>query len=130
MTSIGETLSSEADFHDFASKSIQAGIYPELKKASHGTIFLAKGDVYDQQLSWIEKSYLDKDAGKKDLARLLGHQMVTETYYATDFKEGKSHIKTAEGSEDLEIEVKKSGSDITVNGIKVVAHDILASNGN
>ncbi|KAI8876987.1 FAS1 domain-containing protein [Backusella circina FSU 941] len=126
---LGETLSSEADFHDFASKSIQAGVYPDLKKTTKGTIFLAKGAVYDDQLSWIEKSYLDKDAGKKDLGRLLGHQITLETYYATDFKEGKSHIKTAEGSEDLEIEVKKVGSDITVNGIKVIAHDILASNG-
>lgn len=104
-----------------------------MRNAQGNTIFVAKGDVFGDALSPIEKQYLlEQDAGRKDLGRFLNHQISPKIYFAEDFKEGKSTIKTVEGSEDLEIEVKnKTGlfKSITVNGIKVIHSDVLAANG-
>lgn len=66
------------------------------------------------------------------MARLLQHQVASSIYYSDQFPEGKTSIKTVEGSEDLDIYVEnKEGapSAIQVNGVRVIKSDILAANG-
>lgn len=65
--------------------------------------------------------------GRHDLGRLLNHQISSEILYTTDLRDGREKIKTVEGSEDLDVVV--DGNTITVNGVKVVKSDLLASNG-
>lgn len=105
-----------------------------MRNAQGNTIFVSKGEVFGDALSDYEKEYLlHQDAGRHDLGRYLNHQIAPKVYYSGDFKEGKSVIKTVEGSEDLEIVVQnKTGffKSITVNGVKIIHSDVLAANGN
>jgi hypothetical protein len=130
---IDETLYINDDTRDFYNKSERAHITRDLKNAVGNTIFVAKGDAFGDQLTPIERKYLlEHKEGRSDLARMLNHQIATKILYSNDFKEGKSTIKTVEGSEDLEIHVemhKLASPTITVNGIKVIQSDLLAANG-
>lgn len=116
-------------YYELAKK---AHISHDLKNAKGNTIFVAKGDVFGDEVSPIERKYLENAGGRKDLARYLNHQITPNIYYSGDLKEGKSVVQTVEGSEDLEIFVenkKGSTSDIYVNGIKVIHRNILSANG-
>lgn len=130
---IDGTLYINQDTRDFYNKSEKAHITQDLKKAVGNTIFVAKGDAFGDQLTPFERKYLlEQKEGRKDLARLLNHQIATKIFYSDDFKEGKSTIKTVEGSEDLEVHVvthQAAPPTITVNGIKVIQSDLIAANG-
>lgn len=131
---LDETLSLSSDTQEFYDYAKIAKINHELRNAQGNTIFVSKGEVFGDALSDYEKEYLlHQDAGRHDLARYLNHQIAPKVYYAGDFKEGKTVIKTVEGSEDLEIVVQnKTGffKTITVNGVKIIHSDVLAANGN
>lgn len=105
----------------------RAHIDHDLRFGEGYTVFATKDSVFGDELNDIEKDYLYGKQGRHDLARLLYHQVSPKIFYSTDLKEGKSKIKTLEGSEDLDILVQKGT--ITVNGVKVVKQNLLASNG-
>ncbi|GAA5805788.1 hypothetical protein HPULCUR_011314 [Helicostylum pulchrum] len=130
---LDETLSSVEEtknFHDLAKK---AHIDKELRKAKGNTIFVSKNDFFGGDFDPVQKKYLlGQGEGAKDLARYLNHQIADQIYYSGDFKEGRTVIKTNEGSEDLEIDAKHRKlfpSTLTVNGVKVIHSDILSANG-
>lgn len=130
---LDETLSLSSDTQEFYDYAKIAKINHELRNAQGNTIFVSKGEVFGDALSDYEKEYLlHQEAGRHDLARYLNHQIVPKVFYAGDFKEGKTALKTVEGSEDLEIVVQnKTGffKTITVNGVKIIHSDVLAANG-
>ncbi|KAI7902677.1 FAS1 domain-containing protein [Cokeromyces recurvatus] len=130
---LDEVLFLNQDTKDFYDKCEKVHLTKELRHAVGNTIFVAKGDIFGDELNPFEKKYLlDHPEGKEDLTRLLNHQIATQVFFSDTFKEGKSKIKTVEGSEDLDILVenkKGAPSEITVNGVKVIQKDILASNG-
>lgn len=95
----------------------------ELKRVNGFTVFATK-DVLDG-LSDDVKAYLDHSP--VDLAKVLGHQIHAGPIYSYDLEFGKKEYSTLQG-EPIVVEVSKN-NDVTVNGVKVVRHDILASNG-
>jgi uncharacterized surface protein with fasciclin (FAS1) repeats len=97
----------------------------EKKKANH-TVFAIPGHLFDD-IDPLQKSYLETPLAKKDVAHLLYYLVVPEVHYTQDFKTGKTILKTVGGLEDLVIVKDKKG--ITVNGIKLVEQDLVASNG-
>lgn len=121
------------DTETFYKLAERANIHHELKNAQGNTIFVAKDDFFGDDFDPIQKRYLlEQEEGKKDLARFLDHQIAPKVFYSHDLKEGKSNIKTVEGSEELEIVVKHNKllpSSITVNGVKVIHQDVLSANG-
>ncbi|KAI8094518.1 FAS1 domain-containing protein [Thamnidium elegans] len=130
---LDETLSlveETKNFHDLAKK---AHIDKELRQAKRNTIFVAKDDFFGDDFDPVQKKYLlGQGEGIKDLARYLNHQISDDIYHSGDFKEGRTVIKTSEGSEDLEIDAKHNKlfpSTLTVNGVKVIHSDILSANG-
>ncbi|KAI9485659.1 MAG: FAS1 domain-containing protein [Benjaminiella poitrasii] len=130
---LDETLYLNQDTKDFYDTCEKVKLTRELRRAVGNTLFVAKGDLLGDEWNAVEKKYLlDHPEGKKDLSRLLNHQIAPKVFYSDKFKEGKTTIATVEGSEDLDILVenkKGAPSEITVNGVKVIYKDILASNG-
>ncbi|CAO3698444.1 unnamed protein product [Rhizopus stolonifer] len=124
---LDDTLALDEEIKDFSDQVKLATIDRDLKEANGYTIFATKGSAFGDQLTDIEKSYLDSKEGRHDLGRLLNHQISPEILYTTDLKDGREKIKTVEGSEDLDVVV--DGDTITVNGVKVIKSDLLASNG-
>ncbi|CEP14432.1 hypothetical protein [Parasitella parasitica] len=129
---IDKVLRSNKDTQDFYNMSQAAELNKSLKYSEGATVFVVQGDQFGDELSSVEKRYLHQPDGKKDLSRLLRHQIATKIYYSDRLPEGSTTIKTAEGSEDLEIYVenkKGAPSSIQVNGVRVIKSDILAANG-
>ncbi|KAI8055588.1 FAS1 domain-containing protein [Gilbertella persicaria] len=130
---LDETLRMNKDSQDFYDKAKKADITNELRQARGYTVFVTKGDIFGDELSSVEKSYLlDHPEGRKDLSRLLKHAISPDMYSSDKFAEGKSAIDTLEGSEKLEIftKVRKIlGNQFKVNDIDVEKSDILAANG-
>ncbi|KAI9281162.1 FAS1 domain-containing protein [Sporodiniella umbellata] len=121
------TLALEDDISEFKDWADQAALDNKLDRTKGYTIFATKESVFGDKLSDIEKSYLDSREGRHDLARILTHQIAPEALYTTDLLDGRTKVTTLEGSEDLDIVV--DGHTITVNGVKVIKTDLLASNG-
>lgn len=132
--SLDQTLYESDDTNAFYHACKKADLLSDLKHTQKATIFLAKGDdIFGEGIPTYEKRYLLEHAeGRKDLRRLLRHQMATDMFYSFEFEEGDSTIRTVDGTEELQIHVKnKKGapSEITVNGIPVIQTDIIAANG-
>lgn len=124
---LDETLALDNDLQDFCDLVSKAHMDQELKNTKGYTIFATKESVFGNDLSDIEKDYLNSKEGRYDLARILKHQISPKIFYTNDFAEGKSKIETVEGSESLAVLVH--GNTITVNNIKVIKSNILSANG-
>ncbi|KAG0954100.1 hypothetical protein G6F32_003747 [Rhizopus arrhizus] len=124
---LDETLALDNDLQDFCDLVNKAHMDQELKNTKGYTIFATKESVFGNDLSDIEKDYLNSKEGRYDLARILKHQISPKIFYTNDFAEGKSKIETVEGSEFLAVLVH--GNSITVNDIKVIKSNILSANG-
>ncbi|KAI8985447.1 FAS1 domain-containing protein [Pilobolus umbonatus] len=123
------TLNDLSDAKDYRRKISLAGLDSELQKADGYTLFVTKGDFFGNRWRHVERKYLENKAGKKDLGRLLHYQMCPQMHLSEDLAEGKYKIPTVGGEGDLDVFVDKDHSVITVNGVKVIEKDILASNG-
>lgn len=111
------------DLEEFGDLVKRSKLDRELKRVNGFTVFATK-DVLDG-LSDDVKAYLDHSP--VDLAKVLGHQIHAGPIYSYDLEFGKKEYSTLQG-EPIIVEVNKN-NEITVNGAKVIRHDILASNG-
>ncbi|KAI8647607.1 FAS1 domain-containing protein [Parasitella parasitica] len=129
---VDQVLHANKDTQGFYNMSQVAELNQSLKYSYGVTVFAVQGDQFGDKLSPVERRYLNQPEGKKDLSRILRHQIATKIYYSDGLPEGNSAIKTAEGSEDLEVYVENRKGEppsIKVNGVNVIKSDILAANG-
>ncbi|KAF7727962.1 hypothetical protein EC973_006850 [Apophysomyces ossiformis] len=122
---LDKTLDRSEDTKEFADLSYKSGIDRLLSNAEGLTIF-ATQHVLDG-LSDVEQDYLNQPAAKDDLGSILKHQIYDRVVYAGDFPTGETKYKTLEG-EYLTVYKSESG-EISVNDVRVIKTDRLASNG-
>ncbi|KAI9020238.1 hypothetical protein CLU79DRAFT_756288 [Phycomyces nitens] len=102
------------------------GIDAILNEARPYTVFVSRMDVLGK-FNGIEKRYILSDYGQHDLSGLLRYMVVEGALFADTFPVGESSYKTLSGEY---ITVHKSEENqLTVDGIRVAAKDVLAANG-
>lgn len=101
-----------------------AGLETELSKAGPFTIF-APTDIAFGKLAAGEMDELLKPENKVKLSDILNYHIVEGKTNFKELKDGQK-LKTLNGKE---LDVKVSGSNVTINGAKVQGRDSEASNG-
>ena len=100
-----------------------AGLVDTLKGKGPYTVFAPTDAAFAKLPKGTLQSLL-KPENKKKLVSILTYHVVPGRVLAKDVKSGR--VKTANGSP---LEIKLSRGDVTVNNAKVVATDVMASNG-
>jgi len=117
---IVDTAVGAGNFKTLAAALTAAGLVDTLKGKGPFTVFAPT----DEAFAKIPKAQLDALlADKAKLTAVLTYHVVSGTVMAKDVKAGK--VKTVQGSE---LTVSTSGG-VMVDGAKVTATDIVASNG-
>jgi uncharacterized surface protein with fasciclin (FAS1) repeats len=118
---IVDTAVDAGRFNTLAAALKAAGLVDTLKGPGPFTVFAPTDDAFAK----IPKAQLDALlADKAKLTAVLTYHVVPGTVMAKDVKPGK--VKTVQGSE---LTVSASGGSVAVDGAKVSATDIVASNG-
>lgn len=117
---IVDTAVAAGNFKTLAAAVTAAGLIDTLKGAGPFTVFAPT----DEAFAKVPKATLDGLlADKAALTKVLTYHVVAGKVMAADVKAG--HVKTVEGS-DLAMATEGG---VTVNGAKVIAADVAASNG-
>ncbi len=117
---IVDTAVAAGNFKTLAAAVTAAGLIDTLKSAGPFTVFAPT----DEAFAKVPKATLDSLlADKAALTKILTYHVVAGKVMAADVKAG--HVKTVQGS-DLAMATEGG---VTVNGAKVVAADVAASNG-
>ena len=117
---IVDTAVAAGNFTTLVAAVKAAGLVETLKGAGPFTVFAPT----DAAFAKVPKATLDGLlADKAALTKVLTYHVVAGKVMAADVKEG--HVKTVQGSD---VAVVTEGG-VTVNGAKVVAADVAASNG-
>lgn len=117
---IVDTAVAAGNFKTLAAAVTAAGLIDTLKSAGPFTVFAPT----DEAFAKVPKATLDGLlADKAALTKVLTYHVVAGKVMAADVKAG--HVKTVQGS-DL---VMATDGGVTVNGAKVIAADVAASNG-
>lgn len=118
---IVDTAVKAGDFKTLVTAIQAAGLVDTLKGPGPFTVFAPT----DAAFAKVPKAQLDALlADKAKLTKVLTYHVVSGTVMAKDIKPGM--VKTLEGSD---VTLATSGGGVTVNGAKVVAADVKASNG-
>jgi uncharacterized surface protein with fasciclin (FAS1) repeats len=118
---IVDTAVSAGQFNTLAAALKAAGLVDTLKGPGPFTVFAPT----DEAFAKIPKAQLDALlADKAKLTAVLTYHVVPGTVMSKDVKAGK--VKTVQGSE---LTVTTGGGAVAVDGAKVSAADIVASNG-
>jgi uncharacterized surface protein with fasciclin (FAS1) repeats len=118
---IVDTAVDAGRFNTLATALKAAGLVDTLKGTGPFTVFAPTDDAFAK----IPKAQLDALlADKAKLTAVLTYHVVPGTVMSKDVKAGK--VKTVQGSE---LTVTTSGGNVAVDGAKVSAADIVASNG-
>ncbi len=117
---IVDTAVAAGNFKTLAAAVTAAGLIDTLKSAGPFTVFAPT----DEAFAKVPKATLDSLlADKAALTKILTYHVVAGKVMAADVKAG--HVKTVQGS-DLAMATEGG---VTVNGAKVIAADVAASNG-
>ena len=117
---IVDTAVAAGNFKTLAAAVTAAGLIDTLKSAGPFTVFAPT----DEAFAKVPKATLDSLlADKAALTKILTYHVVAGKVMAADVKAG--HVKTVQGS-DL---ARATEGGVTVNGAKVIAADVAASNG-
>ena len=117
---IVDTAVAAGNFSTLVAAVTAAGLVDTLKSAGPFTVFAPTNDAFAK----IPKATLDGLlADKAALTKVLTYHVVSGKVMAADVKAG--HVKSVQGS-DLAMATEGG---VTVNGAKVVAADVAASNG-
>jgi uncharacterized surface protein with fasciclin (FAS1) repeats len=117
---IVDTAVAAGNFKTLAAAVTAAGLIDTLKGAGPFTVFAPT----DEAFAKVPKATLDGLlADKAALTKVLTYHVVAGKVMAADVKAG--HVKTVQGS-DLAMATEGG---VTVNGAKVIAADVAASNG-
>lgn len=121
---IVDTAKSAGQFNTLLTAAKAAGLVPALKSKGPLTVFAPTDAAFAKLPKGTVESLL-KPENKHKLAAILKYHVVAGDIEAADIKPGRSHVKTLNGKS---LTVKKHGG-VTVNGARVVAADVNASNG-
>jgi uncharacterized surface protein with fasciclin (FAS1) repeats len=121
---IVETAKGAGQFNTLLTAAKAAGLAPTLSRKGPFTVF-APTDAAFAKLPKGTVQNLLRPENKGKLAALLKYHVVAGEIEAADIKPGRSHVRTVNGKS---ITVRKHGG-VSVNGVKVVAADVKASNG-
>ncbi len=121
---IVETAKGAGQFNTLLAAAKAAGLAPTLSGKGPFTVF-APTDAAFAKLPKGTVQTLLKPENKRKLAALLKYHVVAGEIEAADIKPGRSHVKTVNGKS---VTVRKYGG-VSINGVKVVAADVKASNG-
>ena len=117
---IVDTAVAAGNFKTLAAAVTAAGLIDTLKSAGPFTVFAPT----DEAFAKVPKATLDSLlADKAALTKILTYHVVAGKVMAADVKAG--HVKSVQGS-DLAMATEGG---VTVNGAKVIAADVAASNG-
>jgi uncharacterized surface protein with fasciclin (FAS1) repeats len=117
---IVDTAVAAGNFKTLAAAVTAAGLIDTLKSAGPFTVFAPT----DEAFAKVPKATLEGLlADKAALTKILTYHVVAGKVMAADVKAG--HVKTVQGSD---IAMATEGG-VTVNGAKVIAADVAASNG-
>lgn len=120
---IVEIASSDPTFSTLVTALTAADLVTTLEGPGPFTVF-APTDAAFKKLSPEKLKNLMRPENKSKLASILTFHVVPGKISATEMKSGK--IKTVNGKQ---LDVRVNGTDVTVNGAKVLKADIPASNG-
>jgi uncharacterized surface protein with fasciclin (FAS1) repeats len=121
---IVETAKGAGQFNTLLAAATAAGLAPTLSNGGPFTVF-APTDAAFARLPKGTVANLLKPQNKHKLAALLKYHVVSGEIKAGDIKLGRTHVRTLNGRQ---VSVFKHGG-VSVNGAKVVAADVDASNG-
>ena len=117
---IVDTAVAAGNFKTLAAAVTAAGLIDTLKSAGPFTVFAPT----DEAFAKVPKATLDALLADKDkLTKVLTYNVVAGKVMAADVTTG--HVKSVQGS-DLALSTEGG---VTVNGAKVVAADVAATNG-
>ena len=117
---IVDTAVAAGNFKTLAAAVTAAGLIDTLKSAGPFTVFAPT----DEAFAKVPKATLDALLADKDkLTKVLTYHVVAGKVMAADVTTG--HVKSVQGS-DLALSTEGG---VTVNGAKVVAADVAATNG-
>lgn len=111
------------DFSTLVAAVIAADLATTLQGQGPFTIFAPTNEAFSK-LPPQTLADLLKPENKAKLAAILTYHVVAGKVLAADVKTSK--VKTVNGKE---LDIKVNGSDVTVNGVKVIKTDIVGSNG-
>jgi uncharacterized surface protein with fasciclin (FAS1) repeats len=121
---IVDTAIGAGNFNTLAAALTAAGLVETLKGAGPFTVFAPTDDAFAK----IDKATLDdllKPENKAKLVQILTYHVVSGKVMAADVT-GMTSAKTIEGSE---AKITVDGGNVMIDGAKVTATDIVASNG-
>jgi len=118
-----EIAQGNPDFNTLVKAVIAADLVSTLQGQGPFTIFAPTNEAF-AKLPPQTLADLLKPENKAKLAAILTYHVVAGKVLAADVKTSK--VKTVNGKE---LDIKVNGSDVTVNGVKVIKTDIVGSNG-
>lgn len=120
---IVEIAQSNSDFSTLVKALVAANLVSVLEGQGPFTVFAPTNAAFAKLPAGTLESLL-KPENKAKLAAILTYHVVSGKVLAADVKTMK--VKTVNGKD---LDIKVNGSNVTVNGAKVVKTDIVGSNG-
>jgi uncharacterized surface protein with fasciclin (FAS1) repeats len=125
---IVQTAASTGKFDTLLAAAKAAGLVGALSGGGPITVF-APTDAAFAKLPAGTVEELLKPENKKKLADILKYHVIAGRVLAKDVPHTPTHVKTLKRGGDTTIRVVRSGKRVTVDGVRVIAADIKASNG-
>ena len=121
---IVQTAKGAGQFNTLIAAAKAAGLAPTLSRKGPFTVFAPTDAAFAKLPKGTVESLL-KPENKQKLAAILTYHVVSGEIQSGDIRPGRTHVKTVNGKS---LAVRKHGG-ITVNGARIVAADVQASNG-
>ena len=121
---IVETAVSAGKFNTLVAAAKAAGLVEALSAKGPLTVFAPTDEAFEKLPKGTVESLL-RPENKEKLAAILKYHVVSGSYPAAKVLQNDS-LKTLQGSE---LTIKQTGQGVMVNQAKVVATDVMASNG-
>jgi uncharacterized surface protein with fasciclin (FAS1) repeats len=125
---IVQTAASTGQFNTLLAAAKAAGLVGALSGGGPITVF-APTDAAFAKLPAGTVEELIKPKNKAKLAAILKYHVIPGRVFAKDVPHVPTHVRTLKGSGDRTIRVVRRGGTVRVDGVRVVAANIRASNG-
>lgn len=125
---IVQTAKSAGQFNTLLAAAKASGLVPALSGHSKLTVFAPTDDAFSKLPKGTVEMLL-KPENKHKLADILKYHVVAGEVKAGDIPLGINKVKTLKKGGDENIRASRFGKFVRVDGAKVVAADIQASNG-
>lgn len=125
---IVETASSAGTFETLLAAAKAAGLADALSSGENLTVFAPTDEAFAKLPEGTVESLL-KPENKAKLAAILSYHVLPRKLTSNQLPHKAIHVRTIKSGGDRTLQVKKSGSGVTVDSARVVKADIKASNG-